>query len=228
MRSTPSLAASRHRARGNMADRIYDALRGEFVDGQWEFGQPFSTYELAARFEVSRRPVLDALQRLEAEGFVEIIPQVGCRVVSVDDDGVREHLELCAILYGPAAQRAAVRAGEDDVALLAAIHEQTTAAARQRAFEEFQLFHRRFLAEILRIAGNRTLAELAGQASDFWAFYFHPYRRHVRLELLEERAAEHSATLDAIRRHDGREAQRAMEYHLDPDRVLALVERFHG
>src|SRR4051794_13943816 len=98
MHSLP--AASRRDGRGNMADRIYDALRREFVDGHWEFGQAFSTYELAARFEVSRRPVLDALQRLEGEGFVEIIPQVGCRVVSVDDVRVREHLELCAILYG--------------------------------------------------------------------------------------------------------------------------------
>ncbi len=80
---------------GNKTDRVYDALRSEFVRGEWPFGQTFSTYELAERFDVSRRPIMDALQRLEAAGFVEIIPQVGCRVVLPEElsDEERELFE---------------------------------------------------------------------------------------------------------------------------------------
>jgi len=103
-------AAEPLRAYGSKAERIYDALRLEFVHGAWPFGQTFTTYELAERFGVSRRPVMDAVQRLQSDGFVEVIPQVGCRVVVPDERRLHDHLELSMILEPPAARMAAERA----------------------------------------------------------------------------------------------------------------------
>jgi len=114
------------RAYGSKAERIYDALRLEFVHGAWPFGQTFTTYELAERFGVSRRPVMDAVQRLQSDGFVEVIPQVGCRVVVPDERRLHDHLELSMILEPPAARMAAERATPADVDRLERIHERAT------------------------------------------------------------------------------------------------------
>jgi DNA-binding GntR family transcriptional regulator len=211
---------------GNKADRIYDTLRSEFVHGAWPFGQVFSTYELAERFGVSRRPVLDAVHRLQSDGFVEVVPQVGCRVVLGDEDRVRDHLELSAILQGPATRMATARATQADLARLEEIHARLVPIVHAREFEEWQRVHHEFHGAILEIAGNRALAELAEDAIDLWEFFFHPYRQHVRLAVLEERVADHMDILEAMRRRDGEAAQRLMEAHLDPERVLGLVRRF--
>jgi len=214
------------RAYGNKADRVYDVLRDEFVHGKWPFGQPFSTYELAERFGVSRRPVLDAVQRLQSDGFVEIIPQVGCRVVLPDEEHVREHLELSAILQGPATRRATARATDADIERLQEIHARLEPVVEVRNFADYQLIHREFHTAILEIAHNRVLTDLAENATDLWEFYFNPYRQHVRLEVLAERCEDHARILEAMRARDGAAAQRLMEEHLDPNRVLQAIERF--
>jgi DNA-binding GntR family transcriptional regulator len=215
------------RAYGNKAERIYDALRAELLNGEWSFGQQFSTYELAQRFGVSRRPIMDAVQRLESDGFVEIIPQVGCRVVAPDATRVRDQLELSAILQGPATHRAALRASDADIQRLSEIHARLVPTVAARDFDAWRVVHREFHSAILETAGNQALADLAEDAMDLWEFYFHPIRQHViDLAALEERLADDTQILDAIRAHDGDRAQQQMEAHLDPDRLLEVLRRF--
>ena len=215
------------RTYGNKADRVYDALRGELLAGEWSFGQPFSTYELAQRFGVSRRPIMDAVQRLEADGFVEIIPQVGCRVVAPDAARVRDPLELSAILQGPATHKAALRASDANVERLGEIHARLVPTVEARDFGAWRTVHREFHSAILETAGNGALADLAEDAMDLWEFYFHPFRQHVvDLAALEERLADDTRILEAIRAHDGELAQHEMEAHLDPDRLLEVLRRF--
>jgi DNA-binding GntR family transcriptional regulator len=211
---------------GNKADRVYETLRMEFVRGGWNFGQAFSTYELAERFHVSQRPVMDAVRRLESDGFVEIIPQVGCRVVLPDEVRVRDQLELSAILQGPAARRAAQRATDVDIERLESIYGRLIPIVAARDIEGWQSVHHELHTAILEIAGNTALASLAEHAADLWEFYFHPTRRHIGLAVLEERLADDADILDAIRSHDGNAAQARMEAHLDPKRVMDLIGRF--
>lgn len=60
--------------------RTYEYIKDGLISGKWTFGDEISVIEIAEELEVSRRPVIDALKRLEAEYFVEIVPQTGCRV----------------------------------------------------------------------------------------------------------------------------------------------------
>lgn len=72
-------------ASGSKTDQIYDASAPAHAR-HYQFGEVLSTYELAQEFGVSRRPVMDAAMRLASEGFISIIPQVGCRVIIPDED----------------------------------------------------------------------------------------------------------------------------------------------
>jgi DNA-binding GntR family transcriptional regulator len=207
------------------ADRVYETLRTEFVQGEWPFGQTFSGAELAERFGVSRRPVMDAVQRLEADGFVDIIPQVGCRVVLPEEARIRDNLELQAAIETPAARMAAERATPADVELLEAIHAETAAIVEARDADAYPALNREFHALILEIAGNRAFASIAAKAGDLRAFYFHPHRYHEVVDVLPDRQADHERILAAIRAHDPSAAETAMAAHLDPEHGLSIIRR---
>lgn len=211
------------RGYGSKADRVFEALRSEFVRGDWSFGKTFTTYELAERFGVSRRPVMDAVQRLQTAGFVEVIPQVGCRVAEPDERRLKDHLEVSVILEVPAAGLAAERATPGDVARLEAIHARTTPIVEGRAGAAYPPLNREFHHLILEIAGNERLAVLAESAWDLREFFFHPYLHPGVLDVLPHRHEEHSRIIDAIRLNDRSRAEDAMRKHLDPASALQIV-----
>ena len=62
-----------HSLAGNAAEQI----RRKIVDGTLELGQALSENALAAELGVSKTPIREALQRLETEGLVQILPQRG-------------------------------------------------------------------------------------------------------------------------------------------------------
>jgi DNA-binding GntR family transcriptional regulator len=88
--------------RGSRTERAYQYLTEEIVRGRWQAGEIVSTYALAEELQVSRTPILEALRRLEADGLVEIIPQVGCRIVQLTAGAVDEMFAIRAALEGAA------------------------------------------------------------------------------------------------------------------------------
>ena len=64
------------------AGEVAAELEERLVSGRYRFGETLSIYTLAEQFEASRQPVAAAVLYLRSVGYLEIIPQVGCRVVS--------------------------------------------------------------------------------------------------------------------------------------------------
>lgn len=65
-------------------------IREAIVEGQFSFGEQLSEASLAADLGISKTPVREALQRLQSEGLVDVQPQVGTFVFSLDEAGVAE------------------------------------------------------------------------------------------------------------------------------------------
>lgn len=57
-----------------LRDRIADVLRGSIIRGEFKPGDVIVEMELAAQLGVSRAPLREALQKLNTEGLIEIIP----------------------------------------------------------------------------------------------------------------------------------------------------------
>jgi len=214
------------RVPGNKTAQVYSLLRGEFLAGEWPFGQTFSTYELAERLGVSRRPIIDAMHRLQSEGFVEIVPQVGCQVVIPGEERIRDNLELSSALEPPAARLAAMRATPTDIDLLGEIHARGTRAVDSMDIRAYPALNREFHMMILRISRNEAIASAAEAAWDLRQFYFNPYRPRAAAAELPKRHADHEQILLAIRNRDGDAAHAAMERHLDPEYGLELIHRY--
>lgn len=64
--------------------RVAKQLRTEIVEGRIPNGEWLRMSAIAERLQVSVQPVREALQQLEGEGLVEMIPNHGARVRSVD------------------------------------------------------------------------------------------------------------------------------------------------
>jgi DNA-binding GntR family transcriptional regulator len=213
---------------GNKTATVYNVLRTEFLDGAWQFGQTFSTYELAARLGVSRRPIIDAMHRLQSDGFVEITPQVGCQVVMPEEARMRDNLELSAALEPPAARLAALRATPAGIEHLTEIHARATEAIERLDADAYPTLNREFHMAILRMSENEAVASMAAAAWDLRQFYFNPYRTLAAPSELPKRHDDHGRLLEAIREGDGDRAQAVMTRHLDPGYGLGLIRRYRA
>ena len=60
------------------------------LEGDLAAGDKLSVVDLTRTLDCSRVPVMEALKRLAGDGFVQIVPQVGCRVVTPRADDVRD------------------------------------------------------------------------------------------------------------------------------------------
>ena len=97
------------RPRGGRAADVRSALQEEIESGRLPPGAPLDERALAARFEVSRTPVREALQQLAARDLVRIAPRQGVTVARLSIAKVRAMLEFIAELEALAAKLAARR-----------------------------------------------------------------------------------------------------------------------
>ena len=195
---------------GTKADLVFDTLRARLISGWRAYGETLNPVEIAEEFGVSRRPVMDAMGRLELAGFIEIIAQVGCRVIVPERRAVREHFYTAGVLDGAAARLAALGATDVQRRALREAVEQSAAAAGARDQHAFEVANKRFHATLLAAGGNQRLAQLARQAWDLSDFYL---QRRTEDDLRRSHA-EHEAIATALLSGDADAARDAAEAHL--------------
>ncbi|WP_246780387.1 GntR family transcriptional regulator [Rhizobium sp. AQ_MP] len=104
------MTADGERAPKQQTAKALLGLRDLILAGEVEPGERLSEVGLAERLSVSRTPLRAALQRLEQEGLVALIPSGGYAVRSFSRQEVIDAIELRGVLEGTAARLAAERA----------------------------------------------------------------------------------------------------------------------
>jgi len=74
---------------------VTDSLRIAIVTGEFKPGQQLKMSNLIRRFGTSQMPIREALQQLQGEGLVKIIPHRGAQVKSLDRRFVGNICDLC-------------------------------------------------------------------------------------------------------------------------------------
>lgn len=77
---------------------IFDEIKKEIVFFRLKPGDLISETDLVQRFKISRTPIRDIIKKLEYEGFVEVRPQKGTFVTSIDVSKLYEIMYLREIL----------------------------------------------------------------------------------------------------------------------------------
>ncbi|MBU6489596.1 MAG: GntR family transcriptional regulator, partial [Burkholderiales bacterium] len=176
------------------ADAIAASLRASIAMGQLRDGERLVERELADRFAVSRIPLREALQKLEAEGLVEIFPNRGAVVRALTQGDVDEIYGLRTLLEGDAIFRAVKRMTEETLARAELVHRLLgKAPTADKQGELNREFHELLYAPCGNARQLKAIRELRGQVE-----------RYERLQstLLADTAAfqhEHAAILKACR-----------------------------
>jgi GntR family transcriptional regulator, trigonelline degradation regulator len=114
--------------------QVIELLREAIVSQEFEPGQRLLERDLCTRFGVSRTVVREALRHLEAEGFVNLVPNHGPVVASVSADEARDLYEVREALESLAAKSFAQRASPAERRQLARSLARIEAAYRRGSF----------------------------------------------------------------------------------------------
>ena len=205
----PTLA---RQGRGGTVQRVQEVIRDAIVRLELPPGTAIDKAALCARLGVSRFPVSEALGRLAAEGFVEVLPQRGTRVARIDLADCRQAMFIRRALETETARTIAPRA---DATLLSALErnlrEQEGALGNEHGgrFHELDLELHELLLNFLGYERVRYAVEAArGSLDRARLFMCTPQRQLSTL-------AEHKTIIAALKKRDADAAVSAMEGHLD-------------
>jgi DNA-binding GntR family transcriptional regulator len=87
-----------NRSVSSAAAQVADALRLAILGGEFTPGQAVPQEEIAARFGVSRIPVRDAMNLLQSEGLLRIVPSKGSFVANPSPEEILETYEIRVLL----------------------------------------------------------------------------------------------------------------------------------
>ncbi len=93
-------------------------IRRLIFDGELQQGTRLPQDQIARALGVSRIPVREAVVALEREGWVTTRLHKGAFINSFDEDTIRDHYSLFALIYGLAVRRTIARSDPDVIARL--------------------------------------------------------------------------------------------------------------
>ena len=198
--------------RETLEELAYRHLRQALVEGRLAPGERIVASAVAHSAGVSRIPVMQALRRLESEGFVRINPHKDVVVAGLSAEEFRERFLLMAVLEALCLREAAGRITPALVARLRGLQRDMGAARAAgntaRAVAADSEFHRK----LWEASGLRQVIQLLQNVWDRGEYYrviMHARRGGFAAESL----AEHEEILGALEARDWARAARAVETH---------------
>lgn len=130
-------------------------LRAEILSGRLKPGDRIPVERLAEVWGVSPTPIRESVRRLAGEGLVELAPQRGARVASIDAT-VAAEIYAVRLLLEPVALRESIGRGRDE-SFERMVTESFVALTKARGATDQHDRHRAFHLVIMSRCANRTL-----------------------------------------------------------------------
>jgi DNA-binding GntR family transcriptional regulator len=196
----------------SLHDGVAARLRALVFDGLLPPGQWIDEKTLAVQWQVSRTPLREALKVLAAEGLVDLVPHLGCRVIELSDDDADALFPVMALLEGRCAQEAVQKASDDDLHRLSQLHAELERHAAANDIAGYYRANHDFHSFVQQLAHNRWLDRVTGDLRRFMRLM-----RGRQLALpgrINASINEHRVLIDAFMQRDAARAERAMHDHL--------------
>jgi DNA-binding GntR family transcriptional regulator len=182
-------------------------------------GATVTQAELVELLEVPIGPLREALQVLESDGLLTMLPRSGIRIVQPGMGLLKDSFQLRRILELEAVRKYAEVAPDDELARLEAAHRDVLAAAQSRMAEDALIAHsgtvdRGFHANLIASLRNPQINEVYGRTNERIRLVRLDNRYRQSATTVTQAMQEHLVVLDALRAHDSAAAVAAMEDHL--------------
>lgn len=142
------------------SDIIYSTLKDQILYGERHSGERLIVADIAKKYSASPMPVREALQRLQLDGLVEIIPYVGARVSVMDAKQFEDIIVVRNMLEPVAARLAAVNMNDSDISKLFEYMQQMEGCAKENKIKEYTSLNHMFHALIWQSCGNECLLDI--------------------------------------------------------------------
>jgi len=211
------------------SEQAYDILKARIMDGTYGPGYRLVIDQLGREHGISSVPWRESLRRLEAEGWVDIVPNVGALVKTFDTHAWKRTIRLLARLEGLATALSAQRLTDADLTLARSLNEQMRQSLSEFDTTRFGSLNRQFHELLCSRCDDERLI---GMVHSEWirmdiirrsAFWYAPGRaiasltEHEELveliesgadaDTIEAAAKQHEVnTLDAVLNHDAAQA----------------------
>jgi DNA-binding GntR family transcriptional regulator len=189
---------------------VYQRTRRDIVSGELPPGSPLRLQDLADRNGVSMIPVREALRLLEAEGFVDFLPNRGARVAPLSLDDMLDVYRTRIVLESEALRQAVPNFTPQ---MIAKARRLNAKLGRQKIKKGYVVYedHRAFHFSLYEPSGSRWLMRLISSVWD----HTERYRRHVApLVTPSETVEEHERIVANVERGDVDGAVLALQQHL--------------
>jgi DNA-binding GntR family transcriptional regulator len=209
---------------------VYEYLHAAIMDGTFLPGHVLRQEELAAKFNISRVPLREALCQLEAQGLVVLRPRRGYSVSHLDAKEIVEVLQLRMLVEGYAGYVGTLSRTEDDVQLLEACVKEMDRLPTKRPSDaevrRWSVLNLRFHDILIKASRLQHLGQIAANIQS----KIIPY---IRMEVsmvatLEEGHRQHHQILEAFRSGDAERVAVLSRKHCEATAlrfVKALRER---
>ena len=216
-----------------LTEKTYERVRQQILSGRFSAGERLQITTVSEQLGVSHTPVKIALNRLAAEGLVEIVPRRGMFVSRLTREELEETRDVRLLIELHAVSMAVRNAAGDQLAQLRTQVQCLEAMVERiptdgwdpvKAAEMNQLFHEM----ILRTVGNRRLLEI-----------WRSLEIHQQIVRLNSQSLStppevvlqyHRAVLEALEARDEERARKAMREHIvhSTDALAAKLEQSAG
>ena len=198
---------------GSLADMAFEAIKEKILKLYFLPGQYLNEGALCALLNVGRTPVHQALQRLQHEGLIEIMPRKGVIVQPGSIPEILKILDSRATVEAELARNAAGHATPAQAEELKALAKLGATNGKSSELDGFidadRAFHRKFA----ELAENPVLSDFARSLHErsirYW--YLHLWQTHDHKATIRQ----HTAIAEAISRKDSDAAAKAVRAHIE-------------
>lgn len=202
-------------ARARASDSVAQMLRDGILGSRFHPGQRLDVRSLADQLGVSPTPVKDAINRLAAEGLIEIRPRSGTFVAEITPHMVGEIFEIRRALECLAAELTVARMTDATLATFEAltrelqqpVTDEATRVAHERANVALHML-------IVTSSGNERLLEMYRSLNAHLTIARIHARQRPQPHRLDAELAEHLALLDALRARDATRLVQVLGDHI--------------
>lgn len=211
----------------NLAEQVYRVIREGIMQRKLLPGMRLSALALSQEMGVSRTPVRLALERLAAEGLVEVRSNRSAQVARPSPKTVKEVFSMRALLESEAARLAAEKAAPADSRALEKLIDDEQREFHNRNFHGYIKANREFHMAVARLADNSLLEKTIEQFLDQSGVILSLFDPFYDFEPEEERTnyEEDRAILEAlVTKNAGLAASRMKDHIMRAFRNLPLDE----
>ena len=194
------------------AKDVYTRLREMILIFEIYPGSRVTETELADYFGVSRTPIRSALQRLEAEGYLTVLPKQGCFIRNLDIEDLSKYYQVRMSLEQFSLQLACTYMSDTTLSELAAAWDPARQVDRSDDPEEMEARDEAFHLALAEGGGNLVLRS-----------YLADVNRHLRIvrrlgftmaERIDQTYDDHFRICQSLLRRDIIQAQSLMRDHI--------------